>query len=1572
MQEQEQQISLDEWERRTFERYGVPENLRRSILGQESANGTRLTSPTSVKGRYQVTQATAKQYGLDRDDIWQQPVAAAKHLRSLYDGIKQRNPGFSEKQAWLGTGAEYYFGGDAFDSNGNLSVKSRDGFSTPAKYATSIAERWSAFDRDGTPQPSAAPQSTPAPLSTAQRLGLKPAEGMDFDLSGGQSKPIPKSSPQPPSGQRKLLSAGPRVYPSPPKPSPFAPATTQQIAAGVDQRAAARAALIGPETNARLAKVEEFERLPLSTQIGERAYDALARGGAEVSRLGRRAAGAVVGLAASPITGRLEMAELRPESVRKWEDERQRELAERRLRYRPSLAGELGEEILEAAPVAAVAGLAGAATGGGALSALGTGGAISALGADWDDPRRALTQTALGAIAPVVGGKLGSAVAGRVAERLAGPAAQAATRVAGEIGGGAAGNVLQSGGEQLAFEGQISPRELTKAGIIGGALSVPGAMLPARPARAAEFRAALELTPTLRDVTPGQAQAPLGQGRASQEPTARPAGATAQDAITASGDQQAALRQALLTPELKAENTAQSEVEAFIAKAREAADRSGRPTEGRAWQAQEKQIRENVGQAQAAEERARLIERRLAELEQGPVAQPEPTTRPKPQFVADAEQRLSDTMSGRRAGSGAEQLLDTAIVVGWKTYRAGADFAAWSAEVIKEAGERVRPHLEKVWRDLSENFSVGPLPRTREDVERSPQFQRFFQDSKVADNQGNPLVVYHGTPGDVESFSKGAAREGDRFYFTESHEAASNYADVRSQEESGSPNVMPVYLAIRNPFDFAAPINNREAVRLVDMAAQEFGMSRREARDMLKDALEYGERGRTNEALFEALAAITGRKTGETGIKTRIAADKVLQKAGYDGIAEPSLELGANSRTWIAFKSEQIKSASGNRGDFDTSSGSILGGGFGSLQPLFEGRGKSSRPSPSPETPIEQMSATELRAELARTKQAAAGSRERLNKTVGKLERTSALDTISALRKTGLLSGAKTHLRNVGGNLAFQAAEEVSRIPSSIIDLAISSVSGRRTITGASLPATAKAGYEAATKGIREAGQILRRGMTNEDLKRLDLDREVRSGSRVIDAYVNGVFRLLGAEDRIFRTYAMRRSLESRAKAQAITESRYGKIKRGDIASRTQELVANPPEEMAAEALADAETATFNNENLVSRFLGAGRREIGKYPAGRVANFALDLFAPFKKTPVNIIARMIEYSPVSFGKNAVQVATAIAKRSFTPEQQRDFSETFGRGATGTALILLGYKLGLAGLMTGFADEDEAKRNRDVAAGRTPGAILNPLTNTWHQISAFTPLGSLLTIGATIAREQTRPMKDESKRFEKVAGAATKTVAEQPLLLGAKDISEALTRPGKVGERAGRIAGSFVPTIVNDVGELTDPTRREASGFTGQIQKRIPILRKSLPAATDVLGRPLEDRKTAFFDPTLTSSARDKTNPLERELVRLDVGLSEPRRKDGETAGQFAARRAKAGAQLTNYGLRMVSSSSYRAATRTEQAAMWEYLKRTITSQSDERRPNLELLDPDHIIEVIRESARRKRQAALSLSDVRGR
>ena len=77
----------------------------------------------------------------------------------------------------------------------------------------------------------------------------------------------------------------------------------------------------------------------------------------------------------------------------------------------------------------------------------------------------------------------------------------------------------------------------------------------------------------------------------------------------------------------------------------------------------------------------------------------------------------------------------------------------------------------------------------------SPEFKKWFGNSKVVDENGKPLVVYHGTQNDFNSFKDtGTSRQiGARlgFFFTDSEEMGDKYAD--------GGKVMPVYLSIQNP-----------------------------------------------------------------------------------------------------------------------------------------------------------------------------------------------------------------------------------------------------------------------------------------------------------------------------------------------------------------------------------------------------------------------------------------------------------------------------------------------------------------------------------------------------------------------------------------------------------------------------------------------------------------------------------------------------------------------------------------------------------------------------------------------------
>lgn len=110
---------------------------------------------------------------------------------------------------------------------------------------------------------------------------------------------------------------------------------------------------------------------------------------------------------------------------------------------------------------------------------------------------------------------------------------------------------------------------------------------------------------------------------------------------------------------------------------------------------------------------------------------------------------------------------------------------------------------------------------TRGSAERAtdtPEFKRWFGDSKVVDAEGEPLVVYHGTAEDFAEFDPSRAGRnyfgsgaGRGIFFTSNPGTASVYAEQpsraylnpaepeRADFGRGTASIMPVYLSLQNP-----------------------------------------------------------------------------------------------------------------------------------------------------------------------------------------------------------------------------------------------------------------------------------------------------------------------------------------------------------------------------------------------------------------------------------------------------------------------------------------------------------------------------------------------------------------------------------------------------------------------------------------------------------------------------------------------------------------------------------------------------------------------------------------------------
>lgn len=153
--------------------------------------------------------------------------------------------------------------------------------------------------------------------------------------------------------------------------------------------------------------------------------------------------------------------------------------------------------------------------------------------------------------------------------------------------------------------------------------------------------------------------------------------------------------------------------------------------------------------------------------------------------------------------------------------------------------------------------------------ERDANFRKWFGDSKVVDEAGNPLTVYHGTREKFDAFDTERhgrmAAAGQGAYFTDDIRLAAPYA--RGGDEPGV--IKQVHLSLKNPYP-------------LPKAEWDQARSRASAQALTED----------------------------------------LKAKGYDGVVVDHGEF-TGGKEYVAFDPIQIKSATGNRGTFDPSDPNI-------------------------------------------------------------------------------------------------------------------------------------------------------------------------------------------------------------------------------------------------------------------------------------------------------------------------------------------------------------------------------------------------------------------------------------------------------------------------------------------------------------------------------------------------------------------------------------------------------------------------------------------------------------------------
>ena len=174
----------------------------------------------------------------------------------------------------------------------------------------------------------------------------------------------------------------------------------------------------------------------------------------------------------------------------------------------------------------------------------------------------------------------------------------------------------------------------------------------------------------------------------------------------------------------------------------------------------------------------------------------------------------------------------------------------------------------------------------------TPEFKKWFKSSKVVDDNGKPLIMYHGTPSfegyEFKPFeNKNRAGNIDGYYFTSKVDDANDYAGLEEGAE-----VIPAYLSIKNPYvPGESPVTKEMRDQYFkEMVSANKHMSDERAKEYAQSKIYYLDKNGI--PLINAI--------GNDGA----AFQRIIKAGGYDGYQD-----GIGSRHWVAFESNQVKSA---------------------------------------------------------------------------------------------------------------------------------------------------------------------------------------------------------------------------------------------------------------------------------------------------------------------------------------------------------------------------------------------------------------------------------------------------------------------------------------------------------------------------------------------------------------------------------------------------------------------------------------------------------------------------------------
>ena len=561
-------------------------------------------------------------------------------------------------------------------------------------------------------------------------------------------------------------------------------------------------------------------------------------------------------------------------------------------------------------------------------------------------------------------------------------------------------------------------------------------------------------------------------------------------------------------------------------------------------------------------------------------------------------------------------------------------------------------------------------------------------------------------------------------------------------------------------------------------------------------------------------------------------------------------------------------------------------------------------------------------------------------------------EKLNNFRYLAMLGNPRTHVRNIVGNAFFVPVRAVKNtIAYGLENLADSKVNGgiersksilnRNNANDVALIKYAMTDYEAVQETILSGGKYV------DTFQGIDKHRTIYK-TKILEAARKGNSAALDAEDAWFCKPAYANALAKWYKANGI--------------SAEQLNTGKVPEETIIKAqtiaIKEAQKATYRDINAFSQLVS----NLGKTKY-KAVNVLVEGVMPFKKTPANILARGVEYSPVGLLKSLWDIRRVKAYVNGNIENgmsPAEFIDEVSAGLTGTALVGLGVLLASWGVLSGGDDDDEKQNYFDELSGKQNYAL--SIGGVSITLDWLAPESMPLFVGVELFNSLSS--KNEDKGFLRNLASSVMSLStpmfEMSMLQSVNDLFDNLAyiKQGQgtfkiVSSMAANYISQYFPTLFGQTERSFEEAQRETTYIDrnskvgselqymwGKIANKIPFYDFSQIPYIDAWGRTeetgnlFERMLNNFVNPAYVK--KERPTEIDGELERLyDLGETSvyPSRAktntkiNGEylTADEYVKYATTKGQTSYELAQGVINSAAYSGAADPEKAYMLKYV-----------------------------------------------